>query len=135
MGFNSSSGQTTANVTGGLTIATLPASSTGRVTRNSAGTSDMGTVGAGKIWYVMTVTLSAGTHTSNDVTEAEVRAAGTCICNLRTICNATGVANNSISANWSMSGAPKLIAGEKIQLVTDSTLVNSATVTYVEVDA
>lgn len=105
-------------------------------TRNSTGTTTLGTVGAGKKWTILNVQLSCDAKNSDVSGAASVQLDGNKISYVG-LCNYTNAASNVNSdQSWPYSDAPTLAATKTLTLVVETANFGAfATVTYVEEDA
>lgn len=133
MGFNSSSGQTTAAISGGLSIANTAAKTTGVITRASAGSTTMGTVPAGKAWYIVGASLSLAQGGAAANSHSDIKINGESILSAVVYYAVATFNSSQISNSWNVTGAPYLTAGQTITLVSDGDAATYATAQYVEV--
>jgi hypothetical protein len=118
MGFNSASGFTSTQnvvVTGGVTLSKNTATViTG--TRNSAGTTDVGTVGAGKTWRILSVQVSGAGGSSGQFTVLG-QLNGITAVSCQGNSSATMGCNGHDCVTFSYDSCPILTQGQKVQLV------------------
>jgi len=131
MSYNS--GNVNSTITGDIKFETTP-NLLGALTsvvgnQSGAGTATMGTVGASKIWYIISFTHHLSYATAGG--ESQIRFNGVAHSNLY-----VGVAdhNIAIAQRWGIESCPKLTAGQTITLVNSNSGAR-ASVQYIEVDA
>ena len=128
--FSSGLTSITGNVTSIASNTPITASLSGA--RTGVGTTTLGTVGAGKIWKIISATLIVA-HTSAVSTASLIFKADTYASS--TGSNAANMAGGSIFLHWDYGACPKLVAGDTITLVTSAGQYANATVQYIEESA
>lgn len=124
MGVNVQSGSTTATGTFNQTI--ISGHKSGEGTRNTAGTTTLATITAGKTGKVIGYSLSQATSATGQI--AQIQVDGVTIARLDG--NAVGI--GAISGVIPYSQAPQCAATHTITLVTSSGQVAGACVVYIE---
>jgi hypothetical protein len=128
MGFNSNTG--TVNITGSVTATTTPTEVTvskiARDTLLNNSSATLGTVGASKIWKILSVSIAASSVTAN-CGVAKVQLNGATIASI--VSNQGG---GGYSVVFPYGQTPTVAATQTVTLVADAVVYATATVTYVE---
>lgn len=97
------------------------------------GTTTLGTCGAGKKWYIVSISLAFGNVAATNV-DTYVQINGVKYLWIGEGAGAAAPGNNAIYAHWSLEACPIATAGQTIQLVSNGAVTNGGVVvTYVEV--
>lgn len=125
------SGQT--SVTGN--VSAVPVKVTGTVIaarRTTAGTSTIGTVGASKVWRILSIEISSAARPSAATSNPNVLLNSVVALSLNSLGTATASGGFANSVAWEYGACPVLTAGQTVQLVTDQADICDASVVYVE---
>ncbi len=131
MGFNSNTGvvNVTGSVVATVTPTTVTVSKIARDTMLNNGSATLGTVGAGKIWKILSISMAASSVTANcGIAKVQLNNA-----TIASIVSNQGGGGYGIVFPYGQ--CPTVAATQTVTLVADATVYASATVTYVEESA
>jgi len=119
------------------TITTTPTKNTATVLSTaviaSATTTDIGTVGVGKRWRILSINITGYVNLDAGAEQyAYVDLAGVKALDLLIAGKTITVGNNSSSVKWDYDSCPVLAAGEKARLITGTSFKCAANISYVE---
>lgn len=133
MGYNVNTGQVTA--TGNFTLNSASPTALTIITgsKNTAGSTVLGTVGAGKKWYIVAASIAMGVTAAAVITHGSLAVNGTPFLHAYVDSTATGFGMNSATLSFPPNYFLVANAGETVTIVNDGSSSNTGSVMYYEV--
>lgn len=136
MGFYTNSGTTTASINGSITTTSskLTATPIGGTSYNGSATT-LGTVGAGKVWRILSATIEGQSNDSGSFRECVITANGVALVGLTGMATASAYSTGNSSVSYDYAACPVITAGQTVVVSAASNCKAYGCVIYVQEDA